>query len=105
MTFFDQYIATRHPNSPENSRNRPFLPRIEIGSTRTTPATNGGLATACMEFLIDRQNKANFADLLETTEQFMAEAALTALDHQNALYCLGEGIIQPSDLPADLVAI
>jgi hypothetical protein len=26
-------------------------------------------------------------------------------DYPNVMYCLGEGIIQPADLPADMVAI
>jgi hypothetical protein len=26
-------------------------------------------------------------------------------DYPNIMYCLGEGIIQPSDLPADMAAI
>lgn len=65
-TFLDQYISTRHPNSP-----RP----------------------------------AGLAALEEVTAQFMAKASIEALDHQNTLYCLGEGIIQPEDFPADRQAI
>ena len=66
MTFFDQYISTRHPNSPET-------------------------------LSIDAQEAA----LTRLEDQ----AALSMIEHTNALYCLNAGIIQADDFPADWRAI
>ena len=66
MSFLQDYIATRHPNSPR----QPEIATYE-------------------------------ADLA----LFEDQAALSMIEHINALYCLREGIIQPADLPCGMVSI
>lgn len=61
------------------------------------------------QYLADRApnipQSVDFDALRAATSDMLSDAIVDSQDILNALYCLDEGVIDPSDLPADMVAI
>lgn len=61
------------------------------------------------QYLADRTShipqSINFDALHAATVDMLADAIVDSHDILNALYCLDEGIIDPTELPADMVEI